>query len=93
MERKELGTHMSSQLVSFLGYSCEGSFPSGSAVKKSACNTGDAGGVGSIPDLGRSSRAGHGNSLQSSCLENPMDRKAWWATVHGVAKSLTHLSD
>ena len=42
-----------------------------------------------IPGLGRSPGKGHGNPLQYSCLENPMDREAWWATVHGVTKSWT----
>ena len=45
------------------------------------------GDLGSMPGLGRSPGEGNGNSLQHSCLENPMDRGAWWATVHGVAKS------
>ncbi|XDA72690.1 hypothetical protein R6Z07F_002972 [Ovis aries] len=49
--------------------------------------------LGSIPGLGRSSEEGHGNPLQYSCLENSMDRGAWWATVHGVAKSQTCLTD
>ena len=53
--------------------------------KESACNAGD---VGSIPGLGRSPGEGNGNSLQCSCLENPMDRGAWQATVHGVTKEL-----
>ena len=66
------------------------SFPGGSEVKASACNVGD---LGSIPGSGRSPGEGNGNLLQSSCLENPMDRGAWWATVHGVAKSQTRLSD
>ena len=57
---------------------------------ESACNTGDQ---GSIPGLGRSPGGGHGNPLQYSCLENPTDRGAWWATVHGVAKSWTGLSN
>ena len=61
-------------------------FPSDSEVKASACNAGD---LGSIPGLGRSPGEGNGNPLQYSCLENPMDRGAWWATVHGVAKSRT----
>ena len=56
-------------------------WPSG---KEAAYNTGDA---GSIPGLGRSPGGGHGNPLQYSCLENPMDRGAWWARMHGVAKS------
>ena len=62
----------------------------GSEVKASACNVGD---MGSIPGLGRSTGEGNVNPLQYSCLENPMDRGAWWATVHGVAKSQTQLSD
>ena len=49
--------------------------------------------LGSIPGSGRSPGEGNGNPLQYSCLENPMDRGAWWATVHGVAKSWTRLSD
>ena len=58
--------------------------------KETACNTEDP---GSIPRSGRSPGEGHGNSLQYSCLENSMDREAWWATVHGIAKSWTRLSD
>ena len=65
-------------------------FPGGSEVKASAHNAGD---LGSIPGLGRSPGEGNGNPLQYSCLENPMDGGAWWATVHGVAKSRTRLSD
>ena len=49
--------------------------------------------AGLIPGLGRSAGGGHGNPLQYSCLENSMDRGAWWATVHGVAKSWTRLTD
>ena len=64
--------------------------PSGSQVKASASNTGD---LGSIPGSGRSPGEGNGNPLQYSCLENPMDGGAWWATVHGVAKSRTRLND
>ena len=59
-------------------------------IKESACNVGD---VGLIPGLGRFPGGGHGNPLQYSCLENPTDRGAWWATVHGVGKSQTRLSD
>ena len=65
-------------------------FPGGSEDKASACNAGDR---GSIPGLGRSPGEGNGNTLQYSCLENPMDRGAWWATVHGAAKSRTRLRD
>ena len=61
-------------------------FPGGSEDKASACNVGDP---GSIPGLGRSPGEGNGNPLQYSCLENPMDRGTWRATVHGVAKSRT----
>ena len=62
----------------------------GSEVKAPACNAGD---LGSIPGLGRSPGEGNGNPLQYSCLENPMDGGAWWATVHGVTKRWTRLSD
>ena len=65
-------------------------FPGSSELKASACNEGD---LGLIPGLGRSPGEGNGNPLQYSCLENPMDGGAWWATVHGVAKSRTRLSD
>ena len=61
-------------------------FPGGSDGKVSAHNVGDP---GSIPGLGRSPGEGNGHSFQYSCLENPMDRGAWQATVHGVAKSWT----
>ena len=64
--------------------------PGGSKVKASACNVGD---LDSIPGLGRSPGEGNSNPLQYSCLENPMDGGAWWATVHGVVKSRTRLSD
>ena len=64
-------------------------FPGDSNSKKSACNVGDP---GLIPKLGRSPGGGHGNPLQYSCLEKPMDRGAWWATVHRVTESLTWLS-
>ena len=56
--------------------------------KESACNSGDTGDVCSIPGSGRSPGEGNGNRLQYSCLGNPMDRGAWRATVHSVAKSL-----
>ena len=59
-------------------------------VKASTYNAGDP---GSIPGLGRSSGEGNGSPLQYSCLENPMDRGAWQAAVHGVAESRTQLSD
>ena len=59
-------------------------FPGGSVVKNLPANAGDS---GSIPELGRSLGEGNDNSLQDSCLENSTDRGAWWATVHGVAKT------
>ena len=59
--------------------------------KESACNAGDTRDADSIPGSGRSHGGGHGNPLQYSCLENPMDRGAWWATVHGVTKIRTGL--
>ena len=62
-------------------------------VKNLTNDSGDAGDAGLIPGLGRSPGAGNGNRLQCSCLENPMGRGAWWATVHGVAKSQKQLSD
>ena len=65
-------------------------FPSGSDGKESAWN---AENPGLILELGRSPGEGNGYPLQYSCLENPMDRGAWWAAVHGVAKSWTQLSD
>ena len=65
-------------------------FPSGSYAKESACN---AGGPNSIPGSGRSPGEGNGNPHQYSCLEKPMDRGAWQAMVHGVAKSWTGLSN
>ena len=58
-------------------------------VKNLPANAGHVRDMGSIPGLGRSPGGRHGNPLQYSCLENPMDRGAWWATVHGVTKSQT----
>ena len=68
----------------------ERGFPHSSVGKESACDAGDP---GLIPGLGRFPGKGNGNPLQYSCMENPMDGGAWWATVHGVAKSRTRLSD
>ena len=61
-------------------------FPGGSVIKNPPANVGN---VGSIPGLGRSPGEGHGNPPQYSCLENPTDRGAWWATVDRVAESDT----
>ena len=60
-------------------------------VKKSVCNVGDTGDLSSIPGSGRSLGGGNGDPLQYSCLGNPIDREAWWATFHGVTKSQTRL--
>ena len=65
-------------------------FPGGSDCKESACKAGDP---GSVRGLGRAPGEGNGNPLQYACLENPMDRGAWQATVYRVAKSRTPLSD
>ena len=74
------------RLILYIRYIYRG-FPGGLDSKEFACNKGD------LPGLGRSPGEGNGNLLQYSSLENPMDRGAWRATVHGVAKSQTHLSD
>ena len=62
--------------------------PGGSVVKNPPANRGDTGDAGSITGSRRSPRGGNGNPLQYSCLENPMGRGAWWATVRGVAEEL-----
>ena len=68
----------------FLSHENPGGVPGGEVVKNPPANAGD---VGSIPGSGRSPGGGNGYPLQYSCLRNPMDRRAWRATVHGVAKS------
>ena len=77
-----------------MGFSCiflmTGGFPGSSDCKEPACNAGDP---DLIPGSGRSLGEGNGNPLQYSCLENPMDRIAWQATVHGVTKNWTQLSN
>ena len=62
-------------------------------VKNPSANAGDLRDTGLIPGLGRSPGGGRGDSLQYSCLENPMDKRAWLATVHGVMRSQTRLSN
>ena len=71
-------------------YRQAGNCPGGLVSEESACKSGE---LGLIPGLGRSSGEGNGYPLQYSCLENSMDRVAWWATVHEVTKSWTQLSD
>ena len=68
-------------------------FLGGSVGKNLPASTGDAGDVGSVPGLERSPGEGNGSPFQYSCLENPMDRGAWWATVRVVAESWTRLSN
>ena len=68
-------------------------FSGGSVVKNLSADAGDTGEACSIPGLGSSPGGGNGNSLQYSCLENPMDRGAWQAAFHGVTKSRAQLSD
>ena len=67
------------------------SFPTGTSGRDPPANSGDVRDMCSIPGSGRSPGGGHGNLLQYSCLENSMDRGAWWAMVHGAAKSRTRL--
>ena len=93
-------SHLLSLLLSLSHLSCQGvgynivskpfQLPGGSDGKESSSNAGD---LGLIPGLGRSLGEMNDNPLQYSCLENPMDREAWWATVHGITKSQTQLSD
>ena len=71
-----------------IGWLAQG-WPGGSEVKSPPADAGD---LGLIPEWGRSPGGGQGNPLQCSCLENPMDRGAWWAAVHGVTKGQTQLS-
>ena len=77
-------------LVFYLKLSKSRGFPCDSVVKNPPADAGD---LGSIPGLGRSPGEGNGNPLLDSCLENPVDRRAWWATVHGIAKIQTWLSE
>ena len=72
-------------------YSSSGTFQVALVLKNPLFNAEDIRDMGSIPGSGRSPGGGHDNPLQYSCLENPMDRGAWWATIHGVTKSQTLL--
>ena len=69
--------------VNLLSLCYDKSFPGGSVGKESACNAGD---LGLIPGLERSPGERNGNPLQYPCLENPMDRGSWWATLHGITR-------
>ena len=86
----DVGHRNESHTVQLFGETSYLGFPGGSVVKNPPANAGD---VGWIPESGISPGEGNGNSLQYSCLGNPMDRGAWQATVHGVAKSQTQLSN
>ena len=68
-------------------------FPGGASIKSLPANVGDTRDEGSIPELGRSPGVGNDTLFQYSCLENPMDRGAWWAIVHSAAKIWTQLSE
>ena len=68
-------------------------FPRDGSGKEPPANAGDTGDAGLITGSGRSPGGGCGNPLQCSCLENSMEKGAWWATVHGIAESQTKLSD
>ena len=81
---------MTPAIIMFLTPQSDLGFPGGSNGKASACNAGD---LGSIPGSGRFPGGGDDYPFQYSYLENSMDRGAWWATIHGVTKSRTQLSD
>ena len=76
----------SKKVIYLVSLSFNVDFP-GAGVKNLPANAGDTGDLDLIPGLGRSSGEGNGNPFQYSCLGNPMDRGAWWSTVHGVTKS------
>ena len=67
-------------------------FPGGTVIRNLFTNAVDSTDVGSVPGLGRSPGVGNNNPLQYSCLENSMDREAWWARIHAVTESQTWLS-
>ena len=81
------------QIFGFISYEVltQGASQAVLVVKSPPASARDVRDMDLIPGLGRSPGGGHGNPLQYSCLENPMDRGAWWATVHGIAKSWTRL--
>ena len=88
--KEEISPHRMIYMYTMHLYPFIMAFPGGLEGKESACNAGD---LGLIPGLGRSFREGNGYPLQYSCLENSKDRGAWQATVHGVTKSWTWLSN
>ena len=86
-----MGLHRVGHDLNDLAAGSHEGFPGGSDNKESTCSAGIEGDSGSIPGVGRSLEEGLGNPRQYSCLENPMDTGAWWATVHRVTKSQTQL--
>ena len=90
MTKHFLNTHFNvTRMLFYIGDSALRAFPDGASGKEPACQCRR----GSTHGLGRFPGGGHGNPLQYFCLENPMDREAWQATVHGIIKSPTRLSD
>ena len=93
IKNKNFKTHVSNKTKQyfnpFKAYSWASQVALG--VKNSPANAGDIRNTGSVPASGRPPGGGHSNPFQHSCLENPIDRAAWWATVHGVKKSRTQL--
>ena len=87
MEKEQAGKEIKSSTLHCTGQAS----PVALVVKNLPANAGDIRDMSSIPGLGRSPEVEYGNPLQYSCLENPMDCIAWWATVHRVTKSRTHL--
>ena len=81
------------KIVGIILHSLASSFQVALVVKNPPADTGDKRDMGSIPESGKSPEGGHGNPLQFSCLKNSMDRRAWQATVHGVAKSRKQMSN
>ena len=86
-----MGLHRVGHDLNDLAAGSHEGFPGGSDNKESTCSAGIEGDSGSIPGVGRSLEEGLGNPRQYSCLENPMDTGAWWATVHRVTKSQIQL--
>ena len=91
MERGGKGPEKRAQNIAY--NSSQGGFPGGSAVENPPANAGDVGLILDFPGSGKYPREGNGKPLQYSCLGNPMDRGAWFDTVHGVGKSQTYLSN
>ena len=87
--QNRVGAVVSTEVIFLYTIKLNRGFPGGSVIKNPPANARDTRDAGSIPGSGRSHRGGNGNPLQYSCPENPMDRGAWWATVHGAAKSWT----